>query len=327
MNVFVTGATGFLGSHLCRHLVNKGFTVSAICRSEKKKLELSQDIRDQINWIQGDLFSNNWDLKKYDFVFHLAGFIGYKPEDHEMMQKVNVEGTKVIINKIKDAHYIPKLIYLSSVVAIGAGHKKTEVLNENSVFNVSNYNFGYFDTKKEAEDYVLEETKKGLFAVALNPSTIYGAGDMKKGSRKAQLKVAKGKLKFCPKGGVSIIHVDDVCKAIISSLDKGISGERYILSGENITIKELFTLVANASGVKPSFTEIPTSLLLGIGHFFECLKFIGLKPQMSLENLKVATMYHWFNNEKARNELDLNPKPAKAAIEESIKWAKEQNYI
>ena len=327
--IFVTGATGFLGSHLLEHLINEDCVINAIYRNQSKLDALYKEVpalknTSKINWIKGDLFDENWNLKDIDVVYHLAGFVGYKESDRKQMEKVNVQGTQKVIDKIiNEKEKRPKLIYLSSVVAIGAGFEKDQILNENSEFNLSVYNLGYFETKKKAEELVFSSAKEhNFFAAALNPSTIYGPRDMNKSSRKAQLTMAKGQLKFYPEGGVSVVHVDDVCRALLIAPDKCRDGERYILSGDNITIYDLLAKIAELSGVNKPKYKISKPVLLLLGHIGRLLGQIGIKTGLSLEKLRVVTMYHWFDSTKAKNELEFKPTPYGDCIKDSLDWAK-----
>lgn len=330
---FVTGGTGFLGSHLLEALCGVGLEVTALYRTESKLQSfLGQDeslktIKTRVNWIKGDLFSSNWSLEGYDYVYHLAGYVGYSPEDRKIMDQVNIEGTAEVIKKIKLAESRARLIYLSSVVAVGAGYNKSEILNENSVYNIEKYNFGYFETKRKAEELVNAFCKEGGEAVSLCPSTIYGPRDMLKGSRKFQLKMAQGKLKVCSKGGVSIVHVLDVCDVLLKATRVGKTGERYILSGDNVTIKTMLDTIANLSDVKKIKFVLPTSLILSIGYFSEFLKKFKIRTGVSLENLRVATMYHWFKNDKARKEFNFEPRSHKICLEDSLRWAKKKGML
>jgi len=330
--VFITGGTGFLGSHLIEKLCREGFSVSALYRTEKKLksfLEQEEAFKNiKVDWVKGDLFSNNWSLEGFDFVYHLAGHVGYTKKDRAIMEKVNVEGTREVIKKIQMVKGLrPRLIYSSSVVAVGASKTKKEILDEKSSYTIASFDFGYFETKRKAEELVKRFCENGNDAIILNPSTIYGPRDMLKGSRKFQLQMAKGNLKVCSKGGVSVVHVDDVCDAFIKSTFKGKSGERYILSGDNITIKELLNEIADWAKVPKVKYAIPTFLILTMGKLADLLGLIGLKTGVSYENLRVATMYHWFKNDKAKKHLDFKSRPFQESIDDSLSWAKNKGLL
>jgi dihydroflavonol-4-reductase len=328
--VFVTGGTGFLGSHLLERLCREGAEVTALYRSDKKLDSFKKQDESLMNlpvtWLKGDLFSD-WSLTDFDCVYHLAGFVGYSAEERKIMERVNFEGTASVLKKIEETNYKCKLIYSSSVVAVGASKKPNMVIDENFPYNMSKYNFGYFETKRKAENLVFDECSKGLKAVILNPSTIYGPRDLLKGSRKFQLKMAKGDLKICSKGGVSVVHVKDVCDAFLKSYSYEKSGERFILSGDNVTIYELLSAIAEQTGVpKPKYV-LPTSLLLLVGRMANLLSKIGLKTNLKLENIRVATMYHWFRSDKAQKELGFEPRGYKEALSDSLSWAKKQGMF
>lgn len=327
MKVLVTGANGFLGSWVTRALVQDGHEVHALVR---KNSDLSELNGVSCRLVQGDVTdipSLLESFKGMDAVFHLAGVIAYKKSQRAMMDKVNVQGTANVVSVCRE-YKVPRLVYLSSVVAVGAGFTSQDVLNEKSAYNVHELNLGYFETKHEAEKIVKAACDKGeINAVILNPSTIYGAGDAKKGSRKMQLKVAKGKLKFYTSGGVNVVAVEDVVQGILSAWKNGRNGERYILAGENLLIKDLFGLIAEAAGVTPPSLQLPDGVLHAVGALGDCLEKMGLKGPLSRENAYTATMYHWFDSAKAQKELQFRPRPAKEAIQNSVRWIKEHGML
>jgi dihydroflavonol-4-reductase len=164
---------------------------------------------------------------------------------------------------------------------------------------------------------------KELFTVCVNPSTIYGFADAKKGSRSNQIKVAQGKLPFYTTGGVNVVSVDDVTDGIILALEKGRNGERYILANENVTINELFRMIAKSAEKSAPEKHLPTFLLHIAG-------WIGdrLKKGLSSENAYTASMYHWFDYSKAKKELGYQPqKTAQQAIDDSVSWMKQNGYL
>lgn len=320
--VIVTGANGFLGSNLCKKLIQHGYDVSVLVR---KNSDISELTGLQLNYFYGDVndpASLNAAFKNHHYVMHLAGLISYKKYDRKKMYQVNVVGTENVINSCIE-NKIEKLLFLSSVVTIGARFRP-KVLNEDSAFKLKRLDLGYFETKLEAEQKVIANAQAGrLFAVCVNPSTIYGFADAKKGSRKNQIKVAQGKFPFYTGGGVNVISVDDVTDGIILALEKGANGERYILANENLTIKELFKMIAHSANVRAPFLYLPSPFLHIAG-------WIGdrLKKGLSRENAYTASMYHWFDASKAKRELGFEPKKtAQQAIDDSVSWMRKNGYL
>lgn len=327
MKVLVTGANGFLGSWVTRSLVNEGHEVYALVRPKSDISELKGVACKYVHGDVTDIPSLLEACKGMDAVFHLAGVIAYKKSDRALMEKVNVQGTENIVQVCRE-YKVGRLVHLSSVVAVGAGKDPSQVLNEDSNFNVHDLDLGYFETKHKAEQIVKAACDKNeIDAVILNPSTIYGFGDAKKGSRKMQLKVAQGRFHFYTPGGVNVIAVEDAVQGILSAWKKGKKGERYILAGENILIKDLFTMIAQEAGVKPPSRVIPVPVLHIMGAIGDGLELLGLKGPFSRENAWTSSMYHWFDSSKARKELDFNPRPAKEAVHNSVQWMKDQGLL
>lgn len=325
--ICVTGANGFLGSWLIKKLNQEGHQVRILARKTSNLSELNGcdyevcygDITDEDSLVNA--------FKGQESVFHLAGLITYKSNQRSAMEKINVQGTQNVLAAINKSE-VSDLVHLSSVVAVGAGFSQNQILNENSEFNLHEYNLGYFETKLAAEKLVLkafQETQ--LPVVILNPSTIYGPGDAQKGSRKTQVKVAREEFPFYTSGGVSIIDVEDCIEGIVAAWEKGKKGHRYILSGDNITIRQLFELIAKAANVTAPRFQIPNLALHTIGRIGDALNKLSVSSSLSYENSLVASLYHWFDNSKARNELGLNPKSAEHAITRSVSWMKQNGYL
>lgn len=324
--VLVTGANGFLGAWLTQRLVSDGHEVYALVR---KNSDLSELKDCSCKFIYGDVTDLTSLLTAFagiDTVFHLAGVIAYKKSDRALMERVNVQGTANVLEALEKTQ-VQNLVYLSSVVAIGGGFSPTP-LNERSPYTIHNLNLGYFETKHNAEKLVQKACiEKGLRAVILNPSTIYGFGDAKKGSRKTQIKVAQGQFKFYTSGGVNVVAAEDVIDGIISAWNKGKAGERYILAGENITIRDLFSLIAAEAGVPAPSIKLPDFLLHIVGIIGDILTSLGFKAGLSRENAYTATMFHWFDSSKAQKELGFKPRPAREAIANSVRWMKDNGYL
>jgi dihydroflavonol-4-reductase len=308
----VTGATGFVGSWLTRRLLKDGHEVSVLCRHENG---LDPDLRERCKVHRGDITDAASLLPAFrgqDRVYHLAGYVGYKEELRPLMEQVNVQGTENVLQACL-REKVPELVYMSSVVAIGASHQP-EVLNEDSPYTITDLNLGYFETKKKAEELVVKANASGaLKTFLLNPSTIYGPGDFKKGSRKAQLKVALGKFPVYTNAGVSVVSIEDVVEAALRVTERGRPGERYVISGDNLTIKQLFEKIAKEMGVSPPRILLLTPIVRALG------KIGGMSKESSL----TSTMYHWFDHTKAEKELGLHFKSADEAIHSSVSWLKQ----
>ncbi len=330
MKVLVTGATGFLGNQLTKRLLDEGMDVRVLVRSKSKLEEIENVDPRALEVALGDVTNKESLLEAsrgVQGVFHLAGLIAYSRIQRSAMEAVNVQGTKNIISAM-ETNQVPRLLHLSSVVAIGAGFTPDQVLDENSPYNVAHLGLGYFDTKHAAEAAVFEATKRGsIEAVAINPSTIYGPGDAKKGSRSAQLKVARGKLPVYPPGGANVVHVDDVVDLCIKAYRSRMNGERVIACSENLTIQEIFNRIAAIAGVKPPAYALPRSVIFALGRIGDLLESVGSKGPLNSDNAWTSTMYHWFKYTKAAREFGFKPLPAQVALEASVKWSRDHGLI
>ncbi len=328
MKVLITGATGFVGLNLTRYLLEQGLDVRLLVRDPQK---LPTEIRDSKNTeiFVGDvtdLKAVDDSTRNMDGVFHLAGVVGYSKAQRQEMERVNVGGTRNIIDAMTK-NKVPKLLHFSSVVAIGSSFTP-ESMNEESQFNLHHLNLGYFETKLKAEQEVKTAYTQGKFdTVIVNPSTIYGYGDATKGSRKFQVKAAQGKLPAYPPGGVNVIAIEDVCQCTFNAWNIGRSGERYILSGENLYLKDLFEIIAKEAGVKPPAFALNKGFLLAAGKVGDVLEKYNRKGLINSENAWTSVLFHWFDNSKAKRDLKLIPKPAKFAIHNSIQWMRDNGII
>ena len=321
MKVLVTGANGFLGSWLCKRLQDDGHDVTALIR---KNSDLSEIEHLKLNYEYGDVTqidSLEAAFKNKEYIFHLAGVVAYSKHQRPLMDKVNVQGTQNVVSVLTKQENA-KLLNLSSVVAVGSSFDPL-ILDETSPYTIQHLNLGYFETKRKAEQIVTEAALNNkIHAINVNPSTIYGSGDAKKGSRKNQIKVAQGRLPFYTGGGVNVVAVEDVCEGIIKAIKNGQNGQRYILASDNMTIKELFSKIAHFAGVKSPSIYLPLSLLKLVGMIGDIRE-----KGISTENAYTSSMYHWFSNEKAKKELGFNPRPSDIAIENSVRWMKDHHLV
>jgi len=317
--IFVTGATGFVGKHLVKRLVDEGFDVTCLARTPNKNA-FSQ--LPAVKWVRGDILNNDTVLKDeiegHDTVYHLAGLIGYKRSLRDKMFDVNVKGTENVLKASIEAG-VTNFIHMSSVAAIGCSLNPHVILDEDSPYSLAEFCFGYFDSKQSAEKRLIEISKNHTInTFILNPATIYGPGDSTKSSRSTQVKVALGRFPFCPPGGVNVVHIDDVVEACLCVVSNGKKNRRYILASDNLFIAEVFAQIAEYAKVNPPKIMLPKWFLFCLGATGDFLEKFGLSSNFSLENARVACCFHWFSNERARSELYINFKSSRVAIQDSV---------
>lgn len=320
--IAITGATGFVGSWLARKLIQDGHDVRLLCRDPKK---LDSDLTTSAKTWIGDITDYDSLVSAFsgaERVYHIAGSVEYSRSKRAQMEKINIGGTNNVLKACEKCN-VDFMVYTSSVVAIGAS-KKPVTLNEDSPYDIKKLDLGYFETKRIAEENVIAAVHSGrVRSYIVNPSTIYGPGDFKKGSRKVQLKIALGKFPFYTSGGASIVSITDVIEGLLKVSEKGKPGERHILSGDNLTIKQLFDLIADEMGSARPNIYLPNLLVHSIGKIGDILEKLGKRGPLNSETAHTSTMYHWFDNSKAKKVLGLQPKSAEIAIKESILWLKE----
>lgn len=328
MKILVTGATGLVGINLVRRLVTDGHQVRILVRQQSKMWPFDELQVDKCVGDIKELVSVREAVDGMEAVFHVAGYVNISPFVRIQAKLINVGGTDNVIEACRDAK-VKRLIHTSSIVAIGYG-SKDKPATEQSEWNLASLHNPYSDTKREAEEHVLQAAHTGaLDAVVLNPGYILGPWDIKPRSGLMMLAVAHGKMKFYPQGGIAIAPVDAVVEAFIQALHIGCSGERYILGGENLTYREILTLMAKVTGVKGPRIPLIRTATWPLGIMGDCLGSIWPRrfANMNSNVLRIRGIGHYVNSDKARRELNYNPGPAKQAIESAYRWFVENEYI
>ena len=257
--VFVTGGTGLLGVQLVNLLLEKGYQVNLLYRNEgsidnfrkiSRYYEEAHEISaEKINWIKGDILdydSLSLATQAIDTIIHAAAYVSFKRKDKKRVSLINVKGTENIVNAALQNN-VKQVIHVSSIATIGS-KKHSDELTEELWPEV--YNSIYAKTKTLAEREIWRGFEEGLNGVIVNPSVIIGPGNWKEGSSKIFGSIAKG-LPFYTNGVTGYIDVRDVAESIIFLMESDVRKERFILSSENLSYKDLFSKVALALGKKP----------------------------------------------------------------------------
>lgn len=329
--VFVTGGTGFLGAHLLYHLLVKGEKVRALRRPDSNNdllrrvfkfyTENSQELIDKIEWLEGDLldiYSLEKILKDVSVIYHSAAIVSFQPGDKEKMMFTNISGTANLVN-IAIEKKIGKFCHVSSIASIGRADN-SHIINEETRWIASKKNSAYAISKYGAEREVRRGIEEGLNAVIVNPSIILGPGEVNSGSGKLIATILNG-LKFYTSGVNGYVDVRDVVKAMILLVNSNISGERFVVSAENLLYKDLFKMIAKELK-KPPPAYKASKWMGEIAWRFEHIKgkLSGLKPLITKETATTATNIYKYSNKKIVDQLGLQFIPIHQTIHDACKY-------
>lgn len=320
--VFVTGGTGFLGSYIIKQLVEKGYAVRAIRRSNKLPFWISKEIVDAVEWMDGDVLdvvALQDAMEGVDTIIHSAAIVSFAKKDRKEMYQVNVEGTANVVNMALEKN-VRRLIHISSVAALGRSENGGHV-NEEKKWEESKANTHYGKSKFKAELQVWRGISEGLEAVIVNPSTILGYGDWTSSSCAIFKSVYNG-FKWYTPGINGFVDVEDVARATILLLESTINEERFIVSGDSWPFRKLQDTIADGFDKKRPHKQT-TPFLLSVAWRMEKIKslFTGKKPLLTKESANVAQSKTWFDNDKI---LAVLPGFSFTPLEETINKACQQ---
>lgn len=329
--IFVTGGTGFLGAHLLFHLLKKNQKIKVLRRSQSNNDVLErvfgfytdniQELLDKIEWVEGDLldvYSFEKDLSDVSAIYHSAAAVSFQPADKDRMMHTNIQGTANLINAAIE-NSIKKFCHVSSIAAIGRGDNSNEI-DERTRWVASKRNSTYAISKYGAEREVWRGIAEGLDAVIVNPSIILGPGEISSGSGKLIETILDG-LKFYTSGVNGYVDVRDVANAMIMLMESDISGERFVVSAENLNYKELFEMIAIELGKSPPAYK--ASKWMGeIAWRLEHVKgkLTGTKPLITKETANTAANIYRYSNNKIVNELNFKFIPVLQTIHETCDY-------
>jgi len=323
MKALVTGSTGFLGSHICKALLERGWEVRAFHRPESS-LELLRNL--PVKLFTGDITvpeSLEPALENINVVFHTAALLGAKSAQAPYHQ-VTVLGTRNVMNAALKAG-VERVVHTSSVAALGVPSLlprhglPPELMDETHTWNYPANLWPYGCAKYLAELQAQKAVACGLDVVIVNPGDVVGAGDQNRSRSSILLQVALRHIPFSVEGGLNVVHIDDVVQGHLAALDKGRRGERYILGGENITHTDLISRIASVAGVRPPRITLSGSLLRGVAGILSRMPFQNLP--FDPEQFYQAGYYFYYDTTKSKRELGLlKPQSISMAIREAYDW-------
>lgn len=317
MKAFVTGASGFTGSHLVQALQQRGYEVRGLVR---RTSDLSRLADTGVHLVYGDLTDRDalkTGMDGVDWVFHTAAYVELGLVDGDRMARVNVDGTRAVLETAQAAG-VSKLVYCSTIGVYGDTQGQT--VDETYQRTQTGFSSAYDRTKYEAQQLVDQFAASGLPAVSVMPSGIFGPDDPHFGPVLTAFR--NGKLKVWAGGDrvTGIVHVDDLVDAMILAAEKAPTGAHYILSTGDLTTREMFDIVSRETGV-PAPTEIPEPIVRVVGNLLDPIgRLLNWQPPISRE--RVHYLYDRcvrVDGSKARWELGWQPRTVEETLQDCLR--------
>jgi dihydroflavonol-4-reductase len=329
MKTFITGASGFVGSAVLRQLIKAGHTVVALVRSNSDRSNL-QGLPVEV--VTGDLIepaSFTPALAGCENLFHVAAdYRLWVPKPDEMYE-TNVTGTRNLMLAAAKAG-IKRIVYTSSVATLGLnsdGNPADETTPVSLDDMISHYKRSKFLAEAEVKRLAEEEN---LPVVIVNPSTPVGPRDIKPSpTGRVIVDAASGRIPAYVDTGLNLVHVDDVAVGHLLAFERGVTGKRYILGNQNLTLRELLTQVAVAAGQPAPKVRLPHNLVLSIAYLVEAwARLTGSSESLlTVDGAKLAKKHMFFSCDRAKRELGFHPRPVEEALLDAVDWFKHNGYL
>ena len=326
MTTLVTGAAGFLGSHVTRQLVAQGDDVRVLLRASSSNRAIS-DL--PLEYVTGDLRDANSlerAMKGAKRVFHVAADYRLWAKRSRDIYDSNVGGTRNLLAAARKAG-VEQLIYTSTVATIAVD--RSESPNEFTDAKLEEMVGHYKRSKWMAEQEVLKAAKDGLPVIVAMPTTPVGPWDWKPTpTGKIILDFLNGKMPGYVETGLNFVGVEECAAGHLLVAEKGKIGERYLLGAENLTLKQLLDALARITGLATPAMKIPHGVALGVAYVESAFsRLIGKEPQIPVEGVKIAQHMMFVDCSRANKELGFAPSPVAGALERAVKWYRENGYV
>lgn len=324
----VTGSTGFVGANLAFALVERGVEVVGLRRRSSPQDAVNGL---DIPFVTGDVLipeSLPPAMKGIDWLFHVAAIADYWRTLPEMVYRVNVEGTRNILEAARQSG-VKRVILTSSSASLGMPPKNKPLLDENDRFNLKSEDFPYGHSKHLANQTMLEFAKQGMDVLSVLPSAVIGPRDLKFNAGELIVQALKPTLPFLPmpKGGLNYIDVRDCVDAHITAAERGKAGELYLLAGYNLTHQEAMSIVNRVLGTSLSIVEIPGWALSPLATLVGFMQQIGISLPVDRGRVLLSREYIYYDNQKAIRELGLKVRPFAESVADTYEWYLENNYL
>lgn len=321
--IFVTGGNGFIGSVVVKQLLQNGYAVRCLLRPTSNTSRIAHLAYETALGDVRNLTSIEAGMQGCDGVIHLASLSNWNDINSPLMDEVVIMGTRNLLSAAMTTGKLP-MVFVSSSAAVN-GSENPVVHNEDSECTLDLKHYRYSRVKRIAEEACKTAAKADLPVCIVNPTEVYGPYDTAFNTAANLIDFAKSSPVLICKGGTSVVHVEDVAAGIIAALERGKPGERYILGGENLSVRQLAQLTLKILGQSHKrIVLIPNSILRIAGKAAQKLKVpFPINPSV----IPYATLHWLMDNTKAKEQLKVNFRSAEDTLTPTLKWLQDEGHI
>lgn len=327
MLAFVTGATGFVGSHVASVLAARGADLRLLVRATSNTRNLENLKADRFVGDLCDPDSLARGISGCDVVFHVAADYRLWVRDHDPMYQINVEGTRGILEAARK-HNVQRVVYTSSVATVGFT-ANGQPANEDSPVSLKQMIGPYKRSKFQAEQLAMAAAHSGMDVVIVNPTTPVGEGDIRPTpTGRIVVDFLKKKFPAYVDTGLNLVDVGECAGGHVAALERGRSGERYILGGENLTLKEILDKLGTLTGLPSPSLRVPYTVALATGVVDEVFTgwIRGREPRATIDAVRMGRKKMFVSSAKAERELGWKVIPVEDALARAVRWFREHGY-
>ena len=330
MKAFVTGATGFLGSHVARVLAEQGAQLRLLVRPTSYLRNIDDLDADRVPGDLRDAASIEKALSGCDVVFHVAADYRLWVRDPGEMYRSNVEGTRALLEAAR-RQGVRRVVYTSSVATMGfTSNGSGTVADERSPVSLDDMIGHYKRSKFMAEQVAVDAAKSGVDVVVVNPTTPIGERDIKPTpTGRIVVDFLKRKFPAYVETGLTLVDATECARGHVQALEKGKSGERYILGGENLTLKQILDRLAAITGLKSPTVKLPYVFAFATGVVDEMVtgRLLGREPRATIDAVRMGRKMMFVSSAKAERELGWRTVPVDGALRRSVDWFRNNGYV
>jgi len=326
MKVFVTGATGFVGSHVARELAKRGADLRLLVRAGSNRSNLEGLNAELFTGELCDPESLRRGVAGCEFVFHVAADYRLWTRDPQQMYRANVEGTRSILRAASESA-VRRVVYTSSVATMGFSNGRPA--DENSPVSLGDMIGPYKRSKFMAEQVALEAGNKGAEVVVVNPTTPVGERDIKPTpTGRIVVDFLKRKFPAYVDTGLNLVDVAEVARGHVAAMEKGRRGERYILGGENLSLKQILDKLAEITGLPSPRVKLPYAVALATGVVDTLFTGVLLRrePRVTLDAARMGRKKMFVSSAKSEQELGWKMVAVEDALRRAVEWFRAHGY-